>query len=154
MKHGSSIDSTILKSATLLIISALVGCAGDDVAAKEEEAALVGTWVEIVTTQPANLVDGRQVIERFQDGRFKLIFVNTFENRKPCTGQWSVSQFGRVYKMTFDTIECFSDSIKKPQQNTEFQFELVATELNRLKFKIPAGSPIAPWQARLEGGIE
>jgi len=116
--------------------------------------ALVGTWAEIVASKPANPTDGRQVIERFIDGRFKLVFVKTHASHAPCTGRWSVNESGSVYLMTFLSTDCFSQGAEAPSKGAEIQFEILSVEPARLRFKGPLRSPLAPWQERIEGGIE
>jgi hypothetical protein len=134
-----------------LTLAVLGGCAGKP---KEVPSAYVGTWAEIVSSQPANLVDGRQAIERFGDGQFKLVFFKSYASRQPCTGQWSVNEAEHLYRLTFASVACFGDVNNKPAVGEELTFEILSVEPNRLRLKATAGSLLALWQARLEGGIE
>ena len=113
---------------------------------------LLGTWAEIVTTEPANSSDGRQMIERTTDGKFKLVFVRTHPRQPPCTGTWSHS--GTAYRMVFTSVACFGSNASKPIVGSAIELDLVESSPSRLRFKVPAGAPFATWQARLEGGIE
>ena len=137
--------------AITLTLAVLGGCAG-----KPQEAAsgYVGAWAEIVSSQPANPVDGRQAIERFGDGRFKLVFFKSYASRPPCTGQWSVNEAEHRYRITFASVACFGDISNKPTIGEELTFEILSVEPNRLRFKTAGSSLLALWQARLEGGIE
>jgi hypothetical protein len=56
--------------------------------------------------------------------------------------------------MTFTSVACFSSSASKPVLGNELELELVESSSSRLRFKVPAGAPLAAWQAKLEGGIE
>jgi hypothetical protein len=143
---------TTVVAPPVLILATLAACSSAPGPTPGASPALLGTWVEIVNPRPANPVDGRQVIERFSDGRFKLVFVRTHPSKSPCTGHWSLS--GTSYRMTFESVSCFSDGTAKPAVGQELTFELLSAEPSRLKFLAPAGVPLAPWQARLEGGIE
>lgn len=113
---------------------------------------LLGAWAEIITTSPANQIDGRQMIERFANGTFKLVFVKTYPAQPPCTGRWSVS--GSTYRMRFTSVTCFSSNASKPALGAELKFELTESSASRLRFNVPDGIPLAAWQAKLEGGIE
>ena len=134
-----------------VLLGAFAGCSSPPSPLPEASRALLGTWAEVVTSQPANPVDGRQVIERFAEGRFTLVFVRTHLSRPSCTGRWGLS--GVSYRMTFESVSCFSESAAKPAIGQELAFELISAEPPRLRFLVPAGVPLAPWQARLEGGI-
>jgi len=134
-----------------LALAVLGGCASKP---KEAPSVYVGTWVEIVSSQPANPVDGRQAIERFWDGRFKLVFFKSYASRQPCTGQWSVNEAEHLYRLTFATVACFGDISNKPTIGEELTFEILSAEPNRLRFKTAGSSLLVLWQARLEGGIE
>ena len=135
----------------VLLLGDFAGCSSPPGPLPEATRALLGTWAEVVTSQPANPVDGRQVIERFADGRFTLVFVRTHLSKPPCTGRWGLS--GVSYRMTFESVSCFSESNAKPAIGQELVFELLSAEPTRLRFLVPTGVPLAPWQARLEGGI-
>ncbi len=113
---------------------------------------LLGTWVEIITAGSANSTDGRQVIERSVDGTFKLVFLKTHPAQLPCTGTWSTS--GSRYSMTFTSVSCFSPGAFKPAVGIALALDLVESSESRLRFNVPDGLPLAPWQAKLEGGIE
>jgi len=134
-----------------LTLAVLGGCASKP---KEVASVYVGAWAEIVSSQPANPVDGRQAIERFGDGRFKLVFYKSYASRQPCTGQWSVNEAEHLYRLRFATIACFGDISNKPSIGEELTFEILSVESNRLRFKAAGSSLLALWQARLEGGIE
>jgi len=150
-----SVDLSRVVLFALSLVSAMLGaCTQAASTMNTPSTAFVGTWAEIVASGPANPTDGRQVIERFVDGQFKLVFVKTHASRPACTGRWSVSESGSVYRMTFASTGCFSQDAEKPPKDTELQFEVLSAEPARLKFKVPSGSPLALWQARLEGGIE
>jgi len=131
---------------------ALSACAPTASIQREPQSALLGTWAEIVTTSPANPTDGRQVIERFANGTFKLVFVKTHPAQPPCTGTWAVS--GSAYRLAFTSASCFSSSSSKPEVGAELRMQLVESSPSRLRFYVPNGSPLAPWQAKLEGGIQ
>jgi hypothetical protein len=135
----------------IFAFAVLGGCASIPT---EVRSPYVGTWVEIISSQPANLVDGRQAIERFNDGRFKLVFLKSYTSRPPCTGQWSLNEADRLYRLTFTSVSCFGEVTNKPVIGEELKFEVLSVEPTRLRFKTLVGSPIASWQARLEGGID
>jgi hypothetical protein len=141
-------------SALYLASAMLAACSQTGNTPRGPSGALVGTWAEIVASQPANPTDGRQVIARFIDGRFKLVFVKTHASHAPCTGRWSVNESGSIYRVTFLSIDCFSQNTEAPAKGAEIRFEILSAEPARLRFKVPLGSPLAPWQARIEGGIE
>jgi hypothetical protein len=131
---------------------ALGACTAPEPIKRQAESPLLGTWAEIVTAAPANSLDGRQVIERTADGKFKLVFVRTHPAQPPCSGTWSHS--GTAYRMTFASVACFSSSASKPALGDAVELKLLESSSSRLRFKVPAGVPFAAWQAKLEGGIE
>jgi hypothetical protein len=143
---------TTVISCLVPMFAVLAACSDARGQAPKASPALLGAWAEIVTSQPANSVDGRQIVERSSDGRFKLVFVRTRSSKPPCTGHWSSS--GTSYRMIFESVSCFSDDTPKPTIGKELAFDILSAEPTRLKFAVPAGVPLAPWQARLEGGIE
>jgi hypothetical protein len=138
--------------AIALNAAALGACTSTEPIQNQVASPLLGTWAEIVTESPANSSDGRQVIERTADGKFKLVFVRTHPNQPPCTGTWS--HMGNAYRMAFTSVSCFGSSTTKPAIGREVELELVESSSSRLRFKVPQGTQLAAWQARLEGGIE
>jgi hypothetical protein len=142
---------TTFVACLVLMLGVLAACSAPGLAPGASPT-LLGTWAEIVTSQPANAVDGRQVVERLSDGSFKIVFVKTHPSQPPCTGRWSLS--GTSYQVIFESVSCFSNGTPKPDIGKELTLELLSAEPSRLKFVVPAGAPLASWQARLEGGIE
>lgn len=139
------------QSALLAVI--LGGCAPSvTVDTAPPSSHLLGTWAEIITTSPANPIDGRQMIERSANGTFRLVFVKTYPAQPACVGRWSVS--GATYVMSFSSVTCFSAGASKPAIGVELKLELTESSTRRLRFNVPDGVPLAAWQAKLEGGIE
>lgn len=137
---------------TTAVAASLSACTTTPSTQSQAQFPLLGTWAEIVTVGAANPEDGRQVIERFPNGTFKLVFVRTHPAQLFCEGTWKIS--GSTVLMAFTSIECFSAKASKPVVRTQYQLDILEASATRLKFKIPEGLPLAFWQAKLEGGIE
>ena len=151
MSHTSR---TRLPQVATLVAGALtlVACAPTASIKAEAHSPLLGTWAEIITAAPANPIDGRQVIERFSNGTFKLVYVRTHPAQPPCTGTWATT--GSTYRAAFTSVACFSAATAKPAVGAQYQFEILESSASRLTFNVPSGVALASWQAKLEGGIE